>query len=339
MSIQQHISLKSHTTFGIEAYTSFWTEAVSEHDFNAALEFRQKHSLDLMILGGGSNILLTQDYAGLIIQNKLRGIQSETFSSKEVLVEVSAGENWHAFVQHCIANDWGGLENLSLIPGSVGASPMQNIGAYGCEIKDTFYSLRAMDIQDGSIHEFNAQQCKFGYRESIFKHEAKGRYIILSAKFKLSSKDHQIKTSYGAISQELEKMGIHNPSIRDVSNAVIAIRKSKLPDPAVIGNAGSFFKNPVVENSIVEKIRSTNPHVVSYPAGENHSKLAAGWLIEAAGWKGFRRGDAGVHALQALVLVNYGNATGKEIWQLSQDVVDDVASKFGVELEREVNIV
>jgi UDP-N-acetylmuramate dehydrogenase len=339
MSIQQHISLKSHTTFGIEAYTSFWTEAVSEHDLNAALEFRQKHSLDLMILGGGSNILLTQDYTGLIIQNKLQGIRSENFSSNEVLLEVSAGENWHAFVQHCIANDWGGLENLSLIPGSVGASPMQNIGAYGCEIKDTFYSLRAMGIQDGSIHEFNAQQCKFGYRESIFKHEAKGRYIILSAKFKLSSKDHQIKTSYGAISQELEKMGIHNPSIRDVSNAVIAIRKSKLPDPAVIGNAGSFFKNPVVENSIVEKIRSTNPHVVSYPADENHSKLAAGWLIEAAGWKGFRRGDAGVHALQALVLVNYGNATGKEIWQLSQDVVDDVASKFGVELEREVNIV
>jgi UDP-N-acetylmuramate dehydrogenase len=339
MSIQQHISLKSHTTFGIEAYTSFWTEAVSEHDLNAALEFRQKHSLDLMILGGGSNILLTQDYAGLIIQNKLIGIQSETFSSNEVLVEVSAGENWHAFVQHCIANDWGGLENLSLIPGSVGASPMQNIGAYGCEIKDTFYSLRAMDFQDGSIHEFDAQQCKFGYRESIFKHEAKGRYIILSAKFKLSSKDHQIKTSYGAISQELEKVGIQNPSIRDVSNAVIAIRKSKLPDPAVIGNAGSFFKNPVIENSIVEKIRSTNPHVVSYPADENHSKLAAGWLIEAAGWKGFRRGDAGVHALQALVLVNYGNATGKEIWQLSQDVVDDVASKFGVELEREVNIV
>jgi UDP-N-acetylmuramate dehydrogenase len=339
MSIQQHISLKSHTTFGIEAYTSFWTEAVCEHDLNAALEFRQKHSLDLMILGGGSNILLTQDYAGLIIQNKLRGIQSETFSSNEVLVEVAAGENWHAFVQHCIAHDWGGLENLSLIPGSVGASPMQNIGAYGCEIKDTFYSLLAMDIQDGTIHEFNAQQCKFGYRESIFKHEAKGRYIILSAKFKLSSKDHQIKTSYGAISQELEKMGIINPSIRDVSNAVIAIRKSKLPDPAVIGNAGSFFKNPVVENSIVEKIRRTNPLVVSYPAGENHSKLAAGWLIEAAGWKGFRRGDAGVHALQALVLVNYGNATGKEIWQLSQDVVDDVAIKFGVELEREVNIV
>jgi UDP-N-acetylmuramate dehydrogenase len=339
MSIQQHISLKSHTTFGIEAYTSFWTEAVSEHDFNAALEFRQKHSLDLMILGGGSNILLTQDYSGLIIQNKLRGIQSEIFSSKEVLVEVAAGENWHAFVQHCIANDWGGIENLSLIPGSVGASPMQNIGAYGWEIKDTFYSLRAMNIQDGSIHEFNAQQCNFGYRESIFKHEAKGRYIILSSKFKLSSKEHQIKTSYGAISQELEKMGIHNPSIRDVSNAVIAIRKSKLPDPAVIGNAGSFFKNPVVENSIVEKIRSTNPQVVSYPVDENHSKLAAGWLIEAAGWKGFRRGDAGVHALQALVLVNYGNATGKEIWQLSQDVVDDVASKFGVELEREVNIV
>lgn len=339
MTVQQHISLKKQTTFGIEAFTSFWTEAVNEYDLKAALEFSQKHSLELMILGGGSNILLTQDYSGLIIQNKLQGIQSESISNKEVLVEVAAGENWHAFVQHCIANDWGGLENLSLIPGSVGASPMQNIGAYGCEIKDTFYSLRAMDIQDGSIHEFDSNQCKFGYRESIFKHEAKGRYIILSAKFKLSSKDHQIKTSYGAISQELDKMGIHSPSIRDVSNAVIAIRKSKLPDPAVIGNAGSFFKNPVVENSIVEKIRSTNPQVVSYPADENHSKLAAGWLIEAAGWKGFRRGDAGVHALQSLVLVNYGNATGKEIRQLSQDVVDDVASKFGVVLEREVNIV
>jgi len=339
MNIQQHISLKKYTTFGIEARTSFWTQAETTQDVLSALEFREKNSLQMMILGGGSNILLTQDFAGLMVQNNLKGIRSEVFSSNEVLVEVSAGENWHSFVQHCIANDWGGLENLSLIPGSVGASPMQNIGAYGCEIKDTFYSLRAMDIQDGSIQEFDAQQCKFGYRESIFKHEVKGRYIILSVKFKLSSKDHQIKTSYGAISQELEKMGIHNPSIRDVSNAVIAIRKSKLPDPDVIGNAGSFFKNPVVENSIVEKIRSTNPQVVSYPAGENHSKLAAGWLIEAAGWKGFRRGDAGIHALQALVLVNYGNATGKEIWQLSQDVVDDVASKFGVVLEREVNIV
>lgn len=339
MTIQQHISLKPHTTFGIDAFSDYWIEIDTEQDLLSALEYRQKHLLSLMILGGGSNILLTQDFSGLILHNSLKGIHSEVFSSNEVLVEVSAGENWHSFVQHCIANDWGGLENLSLIPGSVGASPMQNIGAYGCEIKDTFYSLRTMDIQDGSIHEFDANQCKFGYRESIFKHEAKGRYIILSAKFKLSSKDHQIKTSYGAISQELEKMGIQNPSIRDVSNAVIAIRKSKLPDPAVIGNAGSFFKNPVVTNDIVEQIRSKTPNVVSYSAGEHYSKLAAGWLIEAAGWKGFRRGDAGVHALQALVLVNFGNATGKEIWQLSQDVVDDVASKFGVVLEREVNIV
>ena len=339
MNIQQHISLKSHTTFGIEAFADYWIEIQTEQDLLSAFEFRQKHSLNLMILGGGSNILLTQDFSGLILHNSLKGIRSEIVSPNEVLVEVSAGENWHAFVQHCIANNWGGLENLSLIPGSVGASPMQNIGAYGREIKDTFYSLRAMDIQDGTVHVFDAQQCKFGYRESIFKHEAKGRFIILSATFKLTSKEHQITTSYGAISQELEKMGIQNPSIRDVSNAVIAIRKSKLPDPAVIGNAGSFFKNPVVTNDIVEKIRSKSPNVVSYPAGENHSKLAAGWLIEAAGWKGFRRGDAGVHALQALVLVNYGNATGKEIWQLSQDVVDDVASKFGVQLEREVNIV
>ena len=338
MMLQHNVSLRPFNTFGIAVNAAHLALATDEQSIAEALEYRQKQNLGLLVVGGGSNLLLTRDVEDLILQNGLKGITSQNISEDTVLVTAAAGENWHQFVVHCLQNDWGGVENLSLIPGNVGASPMQNIGAYGIEIKDSFYSLRAMDVRDGSIREFDAETCRFGYRESIFKREAKGHYIILSVTYQLSRRNHRLNTSYGAISQELEKMGIATPTIQDVSQAVIAIRRSKLPDPAVLGNAGSFFKNPVVENALLENIRSTYPQVVAYPAGEGHSKLAAGWLIETAGWKGFRRGDAGVHALQALVLVNYGHASGKEIWQLSQDVVDDVHQKFGVELEREVNV-
>ncbi|MFM2285304.1 MAG: UDP-N-acetylmuramate dehydrogenase [Bacteroidota bacterium] len=338
MVIQQNVSLRPYTTFGIDVKAQYLVEASTEDELREALNFQQQEGLALMILGGGSNLLLTRDVEGFVLRNQLKGIHSEMISDDHIRVEAAAGENWHLFVQHCIANNWGGLENLSLIPGNVGASPMQNIGAYGIEIKDVFHSLRALKLSDGSIHTFNAKDCAFGYRESVFKRVLRGQYIILSVSYLLTRRNHVLNTSYGAISQELEKMGIHNPSIADVSNAVMAIRRSKLPDPAQIGNAGSFFKNPVVENSLVEKIRSNYPNVVAYPAGEQHSKLAAGWLIETAGWKGYRNGDAGVHALQALVLVNYGTATGAQIWQLSQQIIDDVHTKFGVELEREVNV-
>ncbi len=335
---EEKVSIKAYNTFGIDVSSDCFSIAKSENDIHEALAFQNKNNLALLILGGGSNILFTRNVEGLILQNSLKGIRSEILNDDSIIVESAAGENWHSFVQHCIDHNWGGLENLSLIPGNVGASPMQNIGAYGVEIKDSFYSLRAMKIADGSIHEFDTASCNFGYRESSFKRALKGQFIILSVQYKLSRRNHVLNTSYGAISQEIEKMSIQNPSIRDVSNAVIAIRRSKLPNPAEIGNAGSFFKNPVVENSLLESIRSNYPNVVAYPAGDNQSKLAAGWLIETAGWKGYRRADAGVHAFQALVLVNYGSATGAQIWQLSQDIVDDVQSKFGVELEREVNV-
>jgi UDP-N-acetylmuramate dehydrogenase len=334
----QSTSLRAYNTFGIDVHASRLAEIATSEDILEALEIRQKENRELLILGGGSNLLFTRDVEDLLLLNRLKGINHSYLSEDEVLVEAAAGENWHTFVQFCIENNWGGIENLSLIPGNVGASPMQNIGAYGVEIKDVFHSVRAMHVADGSIHEFDAANCKFGYRESIFKREQKGKFIILSVSYKLTRRNHSLNTSYGAISQELETQGISNPSIRDVSNAVMAIRRSKLPDPAVLGNAGSFFKNPVVHNSLLDTIRPNYPNVVAYPAGDSHSKLAAGWLIETAGWKGFRRNDVGVHALQALVLVNYGSATGAQIWQLSQDIVDDVHSKFGVELEREVNV-
>jgi UDP-N-acetylmuramate dehydrogenase len=292
----------------------------------------------LLILGGGSNILFTDDFQGLVLRNEIKGIELVDEDTENVYVKSGAGEVWHEFVCHCIDHNWAGLENLSLIPGSVGASPMQNIGAYGVEIKDVFHELSAYHIASGEIHTFDKQQCQFGYRESVFKRALKNQYIIIDVTFKLH-KVAQIKTSYGAIQQELEKMGIFEPTIQDVSKAVIAIRQSKLPDPKVLGNAGSFFKNPVVSIQLFEDIKRNYPEVSFYPVSETEVKLAAGWLIEKAGFKGLRKENCGVHDKQALVLVNYGNSTGQEILNLSTQIIEHIQKLFGLTLEREVNII
>lgn len=291
-----------------------------------------------MVFGGGSNILLTRDWPGVILLNEITGMEVVEETDEHVVVRSGAGELWHQFVTYCVGQGWGGIENLSLIPGKVGAAPMQNIGAYGVEIKDVFDHLEALRLSDGAVVRFSAAECRFGYRESFFKREGKGQYIILNVAFKLA-KHPQVHTHYGSIKHELEKRGITQPSIQDVSDAVISIRRSKLPDPLALGNAGSFFKNPVVSAELADRIKAEYPDMVSFPAGDGQVKLAAGWLIEKAGWKGFREANLGVHKDQALVLVNYGGSTGKAIYDLSTRVLESVKEKFGVELEREVNIV
>jgi UDP-N-acetylmuramate dehydrogenase len=335
MELYPSISLKNLNTFGIDVRGNV---AIVKEAADVARIANATSESPSLILGGGSNLLFTQNPEGWIWKNELLGINCINESDEFVWVKAGAGENWHRFVLHCIENNWGGIENLSLIPGLVGASPMQNIGAYGVEIKDVFHSLEAIDLQSGSLQTFDLNECAFGYRESVFKHALKGKYLISSVTYCLRKKKHELKLDYGDIKKELEIQGIVKPGIADVSRAVIAIRSSKLPDPKILGNAGSFFKNPVVAEAVEEKIRERYPEMVAYPAGPGFKKLAAGWLIEKAGWKGFRRGDAGVHAKQALVLVNYGTATGSEIWQLSEDIVNHVEDTFGVRLEREVNI-
>lgn len=330
--------IKAFNTFGISVKTKFFDRFSSIEELRKVLT-EKTSSLPLMILGGGSNILFTKDFDGLLLKNEIKGINIEPLEGEQkALVTAGAGEVWHEFVLFCLNHNLGGLENLSLIPGNVGASPMQNIGAYGVEIKDVFHSLQAYHIASGEVHTFNAEDCAFGYRESVFKNKFKGQYVILNVTYKLSTANHPIHSSYGAIQSELDHMGITKPTIQDISNAVIAIRSSKLPDPKVIGNAGSFFKNPVVDKSILTSIQKDYPEVPNYPAPNNHVKLAAGWLIEKAGWKGKQIDNYGVHKLQALVLVNYGDSEGKDIYQLSSDIIADIETKFGVTLEREVNI-
>lgn len=337
MTLRENFSLRPYNTFGIECKSKYYISVSNLDQLQEALVFEKKHKEQHLILGGGSNILFTNDYNGLIIHNQLKGINVEE-EEDHYLVTAAAGENWHEFVMYCIDNDYCGLENLSLIPGCVGASPMQNIGAYGVEIKDFFHSLKAIEIASGEVHEFSKDDCKFGYRESVFKNIHRNKYIITEVCFKLL-KTPDLNISYGAIKQELEKMQVSNPGIKEVSEAVIQIRRSKLPDPALIGNAGSFFKNPVVSKSLADAIKKKYPEAASYPVDDTRVKLAAGWLIEKAGWKGYREGDFGVHAKQALVLVNYNMAKGKEILALSQRIMDDIQIKFGVQLEREVNII
>ncbi len=334
--IQTNVDLQPYNTFGISSKAKRFATFKNSEELSEILA--ERNGDELLVLGGGSNILLTRDFDGLVIKNEVFGFDIIESDEETVLVESGAGEVWHEFVMRCIENGFGGIENLSLIPGSVGASPMQNIGAYGVEIKDTFDSLKAYHIESGEIHTFNHEQCEFGYRESVFKRALKGQYIILSVRFRLS-KQHQINTSYGAIETELESMGIENPTIKDVSNAVINIRSSKLPNPKEIGNAGSFFKNPVVDKEIVNAIAEKYEQFPQYPAPNGKIKLAAGWLIEQAGWKGKDFGTYGVHKKQALVLVNYGGSEGSQIYDLSEKIIHDVRTKFGVSLEREVNMI
>lgn len=333
--INQHQDLKPFNTFGISAFADEFTTFSSVEELHSVVS--ENKNKRLLILGGGSNILLTKDVHALVLRNEIKGINQVSETEEHVLIKAGAGEVWHEFVLKCIELNLGGVENMSLIPGSVGASPMQNIGAYGVEIKDVFHSLEAYHLETGSIQHFNLEQCEFGYRESVFKRKLKDQYVIVSVTFRLNKK-HSINKAYGAIEAELKAQGIENPSIRDISNAVIAIRRSKLPDPAEIGNAGSFFKNPVVELEVMEKIKLNHPDVPHYPAEPGKCKLAAGWLIEKAGWKGYTEGTFGVHKLQALVLVNYGGSTGEQIYNLSGRIIQDIEEKFGVTLEREVNI-
>jgi len=333
--IQTNSDLKPYNTFGISVKADRFSRFSSIPELQSILN--ERNNDPLLILGGGSNLLLTEDFHGLVLKNEILGFEVISETEDFAVVQSGAGETWHEFVMKCIDLNLSGLENLSLIPGSVGASPMQNIGAYGVEIKDCFESLSAYHLESGEVHTFDKQACAFGYRESVFKHELKGQYVICTVSFRLK-KNASVNTSYGAISSELEKQGISNPSIRDVSNAVIAIRQSKLPDPKVIGNAGSFFKNPIVANAVYEAIKLTYPEAPFYPVDEQHGKLAAGWLIEKAGWKGKTIETYGIHTLQALVLVNYGGSTGNQIYDLSSQIISDIESKFGVTLEREVNI-
>ena len=334
--ISENISLLEYNTFGIDVKSKRFSRFSSIKELASILSERNNDSL--LILGGGSNILLTKDFQGLTLKNEIKGYQIISEDDKNVTVKVGSGEVWHEFVLKNINNNYGGTENLSLIPGSVGASPMQNIGAYGVEIKDIFVELEAFHIKTGEIHTYSHSDCKFGYRESVFKREKKGEYIIVSVTYRLT-KQHQINVTYGAILEELQKNGISQPTIKNVSDAIIAIRSSKLPDPKEIGNSGSFFKNPVVDVSILNEIKKTNPTVPNYPAPNGKVKLAAGWLIEKTGWKGKRIDNYGVHQNQALVLVNYGGSTGTEIYDLSTKIIADVEKQFGVQLEREVNII
>lgn len=338
MIIHENYSLKPYNTFGINATARYFTELGSVEEFQQILSEKKIPTLQKLILGGGSNILFTKNFDGIVLKNGLKGIELVKETDEYYLVKAAAGEVWHEFVMHCVNNNYAGIENLSLIPGCVGASPMQNIGAYGVEIKDSFYQLEALHIADQNIHTFSNADCKFGYRESVFKHEYKNQFIILSATYKLLKKP-VFNTTYGAIEKELEQMGIKELNIQAISRAVCNIRSSKLPNPAQIGNAGSFFKNPEITRDKYLTLQQQFPGIVSYDLPNGNVKLAAGWLIEQCGWKGKTIGDAGVHQLQALVLVNYKNATGSEIYTLSQQVLDSVKEKFDVELEREVNII
>ena len=336
MNIQENFSLKNYNTFGVEAKAKYFAEVNSLEELKETLQFSYS---PILVLGGGSNVLFTKDFDGLVIKLNLKGISEEILDENHVLVTAKAGENWHEFVQFTISKNYGGLENLSLIPGNVGTCPIQNIGAYGTEIKDHFTSCKALNTETLEVEIIDLDQCKFGYRDSIFKNSAKGKYIILEVTFKLTTKHHHIKTEYGAISAELKNLGIENPTIQDVAKAVINIRQSKLPNPSEIGNAGSFFKNPTIPLEQFENLKQKFPEIQGYANG-NFVKVPAGWLIENAVWKGKQIGNVASHKLQALVIINAtGNATGKEIYDFSTLIIDAVKDKYGIELEREVNIV
>lgn len=337
MKILENISLKQYNTFSIEQQARFFIAVNSIEDLKAALQWAKDQKQEVLILGGGSNLLLTRDFPGLVIRVELKGIKVLKENSDEVLIEVGAGEIWQDWVQYSINQGWAGLENLSLIPGTVGASPMQNIGAYGVEIKEVFHSLKALSRETLEIQEFDALACRFGYRESVFKHELKGQYVITSVVFRLK-KQANLHLDYGAIRETLEAKGITNPGIRDVSQVVIEIRQSKLPDPKEIGNAGSFFKNPTISEKHYSALKNEFPAMPGYP-NEEGVKVPAGWLIEQAGWKGKKVGEVGVHAKQALVLVNFGQGKGEDIKHLSAEIQKSIQEKFGIELHPEVNFI
>ena len=336
MNISRNTSLKSYNTFGIDVNAKQFVSINTIDELRQLL--KQNYSGDLFIIGGGSNMLLTKDIDATVTHINILGKRILRETKNSVFVEALAGENWHQFVLWTLENNWGGLENLSLIPGNIGTAPIQNIGAYGVELKDTFVSCDAIDIQTLESVSFTAEECEFGYRNSIFKNKVKGKYIITGVTFKLKKKNHDIQTNYGAIDAFLKHSGISDPTIQDVSTAIIKIRQQKLPDPRVLGNSGSFFKNPVITTEKLAPLLIEYPEIPYYKVSENEVKIPAGWLIDQAGLKGYREGDAGVHKNQALVLVNYGNASGKEILLLAKKVQRKIKEQFNLDLEPEVNI-
>lgn len=335
-TLKENISLKPYNTFGVEAKAKYFVDAKSENDLLEIFKTDAAKTEKLLVLGGGSNMLFTEDFNGLVLKVGITGI-TYTTQGDDVLLTAGAGVIWNDLVNYCVENGFAGMENLSLIPGTVGASPIQNIGAYGVELKDIFTSCAAFEIATGNIKTFTYDDCKFGYRDSAFKNEQKGKYIITSVTFHLSKKAN-LKTHYGAITTELIARGIDQPTIADISKVVSAIRVSKLPDPKTIGNAGSFFKNPVISQSDFKVLAANHPDVVNFPVGNNEVKLAAGWLIEQCGFKGIIVGETGTWKNQALVLVNHGNASGHEVYNFSEQIIKTVHAKFNVKLEREVNI-
>jgi UDP-N-acetylmuramate dehydrogenase len=360
----QNISLKPYNTFGIDVKTNFFAEIAQVADLQGIIAAQKWQQMPKLILGGGSNLLFTRNFEGLVIKNNLMGIEKIAEDENYVWLKVGAGENWHQFVLYAIENNYGGIENLSLIYGTVGASPMQNIGAYGVEIKDVFDSLEAVSLENGEILHFNHKDCEFAYRHSIFKTKLKHKVVITYVTFRLTKRNHKFNISYGAISQTLENQGITKEIIANysqnhtlnqpinivnslteksilqaISKAVIEIRQSKLPHPEIIGNAGSFFKNPEISITQFEKLKHNYPKIIFYPTDNQELiKIPAGWLIEQCGWKGKQIGNTGIHKEQALVIVNYGNATGAEVWNLAQEVQKSVLDKFGISLQMEVNI-
>ncbi|MDP5093986.1 MAG: UDP-N-acetylmuramate dehydrogenase [Polaribacter sp.] len=335
MTILENISLKNYNTFGIDVNAKRFITINSVDDLQQLLSEEK----DLFLISGGSNMLLTKDIEKLVTHINIKGISIENEDDNFIEVTANAGENWHEFVLWSVENNYGGLENLSLIPGNIGTCPIQNIGAYGVEVKDTITKVIALEIETSELHTFSNQECNFDYRNSIFKNEVKDQFIIISVSFKLSKKNHTFHTSYGAIETELASKNIKNPTLKEISDAVIAIRKSKLPDPKKLGNSGSFFKNPVISVALFEKLIVEFPTIPSYKISETELKIPAGWLIEQAGFKGKRFGNCGVHEKQALVLVNYGNASGEEIVELAQKIQETILNTFGISLEIEVNVV
>lgn len=339
MIIQHNADLRPLNTFGIQASARYLVTIRSEEDIASLLSSREFNEGDHLVLGGGSNMLFTGDYPGLVARMEIKGIEIKDETADHVTLFAGAGENWHELVMFTVSRDYGGLENLSLIPGTVGAAPMQNIGAYGVEIKDVIQTVDAVHKRTGIQKQFSRAECAFGYRESIFKQQVRDQYIITGVTLRLTRRNHALHVQYGAIQDTLRSMTVTSPTIRDVSEAVIRIRQSKLPDPSVIGNAGSFFKNPSVGVDVFMSLKEKYPAIPSFPSAEGQIKIPAGWLIEQCGWKGKRIGNIGVHAQQALVLVNYGGGAGKQIWNLAMEIRQSVMDQFNVLLQPEVNVV
>ena len=338
MNIIANYPLLKLNTFGVDVKAKYFVSINTVNELIELTKTKVFKDSQLLILGGGSNILFKKDFDGLVILNNIKGKEIIDQTQESIFLKIGAGENWHELVMYTVDNKWGGIENLSLIPGNTGTAPMQNIGAYGVEIKETFVELEALEISSGKIVKFNNSDCEFGYRESVFKNKMKNQYIILNITLELK-KNPVLNINYGDVKAILESQNINNPSIKDVSDAIISIRQSKLPDPKIIGNSGSFFKNPIVSLNQLELIKKKYPNVVNYKINENEFKIAAGWMIERAGWKGKKFNNYGVHEKQALVLVNYGLANGMEIFNLSEEIILDIKDKFGIKLEREVNII